>query len=528
MKIPKVLHFIWAGGVRKLPREYAENVNLWSIQNPDFAINLWIDRRSDPTADAFYAREIRAGRLPATLRLMDIEEQDVCTEYVRYEIDRLKPNYGKSSDQLRYRILQKFGGAYFDSDIIPGETRLNEHEAFTTEWAEHQCLYVDPDSQGSGVIGNDGFISTQDNPIMNYLSTFCEHSYYDLVNARPLIYEPENEQFASKCMATNNRSALYAYDDAQYLFHSTIDSTGPGAVRSVIGSEIPASGEQRLGSYIRVMINTTSPMPEKPMGKWRGVPIKNYDQLEDAIAAVERTITFEVNHMRIFRFSDHINNLRDATKTLYPPPSDNTIITALDTILQKINPKKVERVQLMPHHFYYIHQLTDAERWLDKIGLFPFVAFAAATPVMMAFYQASSPEWRGIIFDALSPKNQQLIHNTVDFISLTLNRGLIEKLSTDPALFDEKFQYINQLNDLIHNYSEIKYMPGPLSRKVAEIKTIIDHQTQTMVEAKTRVDVAARRQRIAELRAENAAANESTSEEENDAVAPRSLWSCCK
>jgi mannosyltransferase OCH1-like enzyme len=46
MRIPRIIHFIWAGGDDKMPRRYADSVHIWKRQNPRFKIWLWIDKRS--------------------------------------------------------------------------------------------------------------------------------------------------------------------------------------------------------------------------------------------------------------------------------------------------------------------------------------------------------------------------------------------------------------------------------------------------------------------------------------------------
>lgn len=122
MPIPKILHFIWVGA-RPVSDAGLGNIKKWMTINPEFQVFLWVDRVATPPEvlenyvlqPKYFHTEIAAERLV----LMDITEHNMVSPEARYEIDRLRPNYGAASDSLRYRILHRYGGAYYDCDIVP-------------------------------------------------------------------------------------------------------------------------------------------------------------------------------------------------------------------------------------------------------------------------------------------------------------------------------------------------------------------------------------------------------------------------
>ena len=44
--LPKVIHFIWAGGSKKLPKDSRKVVKAWCQQNPGFSVRLWVDSQT--------------------------------------------------------------------------------------------------------------------------------------------------------------------------------------------------------------------------------------------------------------------------------------------------------------------------------------------------------------------------------------------------------------------------------------------------------------------------------------------------
>jgi Glycosyltransferase sugar-binding region containing DXD motif len=187
MNIPKIFHFIWAGGTKTLPYRNIIIILDWMQANPSIDFWLWIDKKTAPgnlDLVKFYKEQFKAGAVQDKnlnvnlneLVIKDIEEESIVDEYIRYEIDRLRPNYGASSDMLRYAILYKFGGVYFDSDVAAGETSLESTGIFDQSYEKH-ALFVDPNSQDKWEIGNDAFISTIRNPLMKAVGNLIRYNY---------------------------------------------------------------------------------------------------------------------------------------------------------------------------------------------------------------------------------------------------------------------------------------------------------------------------------------------------------------
>lgn len=89
--IPKHIHRIWVGD--ELPREFREYGEEWRRLHPDWRMTLWSYR---PFAD-----------------IKNVELLDKAKVYQPRDWKRFY------SDVLRYEILLKFGGVYFDTDSKP-------------------------------------------------------------------------------------------------------------------------------------------------------------------------------------------------------------------------------------------------------------------------------------------------------------------------------------------------------------------------------------------------------------------------
>src|SRR5271157_4561121 len=84
-KIPKIIHQIWLGG--DLPKKYFKLIETFKKFNPDWIHMLWTDE--------------------------NIKDLDL----INKEIFDKQINMGSKSDILRYEILKKYGGIYFDTDF---------------------------------------------------------------------------------------------------------------------------------------------------------------------------------------------------------------------------------------------------------------------------------------------------------------------------------------------------------------------------------------------------------------------------
>lgn len=317
MRIPKLFHFIWAGGEKKLPDDNIEVILGWMQDNPNCKFRLWIDEATaaeNEDLTAFYQKQFQiiAGKKGIKvdldkLAIKDITKEEVVDKYIRYEIDRLRPNYGASSDMLRYAILHKYGGVYFDSDVAKGTASLESSGIFARNFEDH-VVVVDPFSQDKEIIGNDAFLCTKGNPLMKRAGKIARHNY----RKRNKPYNREDKthkvtithDFPRRCPV---QMLAYVFDKATYIKHMTIELTGPSVIASI---EKPYSEKKIQVEYLDRKYRTT----RRELGLlWTNCKLRAYPDPKtakaQALAAVIKSIGFELNVLKILRLEDHVENL---------------------------------------------------------------------------------------------------------------------------------------------------------------------------------------------------------------------------
>ncbi len=299
MPVPKLQHFIWAGGEKLLPPDNVAHVKEWARKNPEFETILWVDKKTTPPELLEkYKTKYKFDEDPKII-LKDINEEGVADEYSRYHIDHLEPNYGASSDILRYAILKKFGGVYLDSDILAGKLKLNHDHLFDNP-DKTEVLKINQFTQNAEAIGNDGFICTPDHPFMTELYERAKMNH---------------DEFTKSYYAKDKN--IYLYNEFDMKVNWTVGCTGPGAVRQVCHARgmIPDFDDHG-------MVQTSNPdfMMDRSVytpvarneGNWMGlfVVAKN---LDDAIASAIKSIHFEAKHMGCLLLDYHVKNIVEST-----------------------------------------------------------------------------------------------------------------------------------------------------------------------------------------------------------------------
>jgi hypothetical protein len=173
--LTRLIHFVWAGGDENMPKSSIEVVTLWAEANPSFDVIIWVDAW-DKDKELFSEKKLgkillhyqerfmlhginvflndipheynKDAKAPIIIR--DITQYQMVNKPIRYEIDKVIPNYGSSSDILRYRILYNYGGVYIDSDVSPGQDSLLTCPLFSEAYEGHR-LYLDHVSQKSAL-----------------------------------------------------------------------------------------------------------------------------------------------------------------------------------------------------------------------------------------------------------------------------------------------------------------------------------------------------------------------------------------
>jgi hypothetical protein len=371
--IPRIIHFIWAGGQKLLPSDSAKIILQWARNNPRFHIYLWVDYRTAPPdihLERLYQEQfihlaevtsLDPALVRQNLRIKDIEAEQVVDECSRYEISRLRPNYGASSDLLRYRILHQFGGAYFDSDVSPGQINL---ESISEQQAGH-CLYVDDNSQNSGRIGNDAFICTQYNPIMKAIYDRAIANYFipPAVERREPLEEKGAEQ--EELLWYNEAQIITYYFDEEpsvgtesYTVLATIERTGPACVRSVLEEyKLLPSSE---GTPLIRMDRLTAPMPNTR--NWIGKKLSTMLAERQILEIVQDNMRFEIIHFKLLRLDDHIRNLIE----LFPHKTDEMIRYVLSKAEELLANKQYKR-ELVSIQLTY--QFPDSIQFCERLYL---------------------------------------------------------------------------------------------------------------------------------------------------------------
>lgn len=427
-KIPKIIHFIWVGP-NPLPDKYIENILRWAQQNPSFQVNLWVDRKSAverapaetkaassavesdfekglkvqkawyTTAFPKAARNIlgadatpeQVQNLLGRIMQREITDEKMISAAVRYEIDRLQPNYGAASDLLRYAILTHFGGCYFDTDVRPGTQPLESVEKLFTEEATKFLHYFDISikSSAQNAAANDTFVCAPRNPTMRMIEKFAQHNYHiqtslPLAKAEeknPIVfgrYKIHNKEFPNRdslflscfersCAGADQVISAYCYGNLELFNLTTLFKTGPYCISLMLKMDLSRKKMHALGPELRC-VDIAS---DKTWCDRRLNTANAAEAIEHAVASV----IFEVNHQGSLRLDYHIDCIfKSLSLSGAKPPNPTEIINQfLSRLEEKMGwffCRKVKIAQLTFHYpqtliFYKQHKL------LEKTLLFP-------------------------------------------------------------------------------------------------------------------------------------------------------------
>lgn len=328
-KVPPRAHFIWAGGKKVMDLEGIELVSSWIKANDKtegFIANLWVDKLTAEKSLVEVYKELFKAHgitvldeqeakitdiskiIPAPLILRDIAANNYRNEYVAYEIDKLRPNFGSSSDLLRYAILLKEPGFYCDcSDVGVGTTKLSS--LFSQAFRRHAVFLEHRPQQPLAEqallerfdidqLGNDTFAVTA-GPDLN-------PALFEMVKMSRKNYDLSVEL---------SRNHLRVAHSGNNIKDITIRRTGPGLVRQVLEEEMGCKEDAGIlvDSKGKVEIHrvrdgvSSLVTPKVNTCNWLSMRITPYrDEPNLAIQAVINTIKFEAKHFKVLRLDDHI------------------------------------------------------------------------------------------------------------------------------------------------------------------------------------------------------------------------------
>ena len=216
-----------------MPKKNMQTIIEWARINPSFAISIWVDNLIMPNysehlqtwAEIFSSEKLA----PNQILFKEIEEGEPASAAIRYELSRLRTNYGKSSDLIRYQKIFLHGGAYFDTDVLPGTVSLTDSKIFESTH-EFPCLWVDRNSQGTDQIGNDTLIATTEHPLPPPHQTKRKASHKQLMTKvhYNLANTPDSasQQAGSSSVETQSYTVLQDKDNQSQLPRIRLISSG--------------------------------------------------------------------------------------------------------------------------------------------------------------------------------------------------------------------------------------------------------------------------------------------------------------
>jgi hypothetical protein len=449
MTIPNIIHFVWAGKI--LPRPNIDIIKSWHESSPSSEIWLWTDFKGKTPEEVERIKKIYAEEFSdiSTFKLKDIERPvednakiQLRDEYIRYEVDRMRPNYGSFSDLWRYKALEYFGGGYFDSDVNPGILSFEELVASTKDSTEH-LLYLDPYSQGSHQIGNDSIVATKGNLLMSRIYENAK-KYYSYKNH-------QGESRATAIVGVYNRlpQRLYWYDDNSengYIFQSTPVKTGSMCIQNVVDTIYKTSAEiTATSAQIRTLQGYTTHCDNDKA--WVNMPI---EQMEENVALkkINDSIKFEAEKLGILRLDDHINNFVAATEEAKRTDCMSKVLE----IAKKIDLNSIDGVQLTfenPKAVDFCNQ----HGILEKCFLFPLSDFCESASSDPKYFQKAIK----LLFD------------------IDLFKSIVPTLKSNPASVDTNIEAIVKRCVAIDLFSDfaMSYCSAFKRSKTKEVKRII-------------------------------------------------------
>lgn len=413
MAIPKVMHFIWLG-TRPIPDRDVETIRRWCELNPDFTIRFWVDSvgtRHDIIDNYAQERYFKIYMEQGQFFFHDVSKDPgvICPE-IRYEIDRFRPNYGAASDLMRYFILAKYGGVYFDGDTLPPAQNLSACELIWGPDAPPHALFMPMSLSENGrpcrAFANDVLICEPNNRIMRLFANMARYNYqvatFPDTDVATLVYSPE----LADNLVYLKYSALavvqvYRNDSLSYTRDATLEKTGPVLLLALIRdylSNLPVSCYTALAESFPTMLHTleclacelsiedtdtvTTPIlfvqedqlriPLEITGSaegWLGQRIRRFNDRESAIACAVAIVEYGVTHGGgILRIDDMVTHVLESL--LHVDGNTEAIIAALLLRLDTIDFAPVRLAQLT-FRYPQVIAFYEAQNLMPCTGLFP-------------------------------------------------------------------------------------------------------------------------------------------------------------
>lgn len=426
LTIDKLIHFVWAGG-RMMGADKQDVVLKWANANPEYEVNIWIDSKTTSNEELEnFIRDTLDKSQHKNIKLRDIVAENLDDEYVRYEIDGTRKNYGGSSDKLRYTILYQNGGLYVDADVLPVGSLPDIIPA------PHGALFA-PHSQGIRTIGNDTLLAVRGSEIFRDLAELSRKSYdrshHDWQNKKDLTISSIEGYPASY-------DVLYALDSPAVKGSITLDRTGPALVRNYLKSRgiiIPKdvlSKEGEVPVNVAAMVRLNKDYKINPEYLVDGKYFKAIEQeggikntlgwmktgivdapYETKLAMTLSSIKFEIEHMGMLRINEHV-------AALVHHKSGKEIISeekALKDLLRALSEKfdsgeiprdKILTYQILPYMGYGVGE----EFYLKYFQNDQTQRFSTHQKMLEKFILGNSEDFKSLSDEEVCSLFQKVIH----------------------------------------------------------------------------------------------------------------------
>ncbi|KTD10625.1 putative teichoic acid biosynthesis protein [Legionella gratiana] len=298
-KIDKKIHFIWVGHI--MPQKNIQAVSEWAEKNPGYETIIWVDKKIAPSKELeFFIEEMKA----KGITVKDINEEGVCRDSIRHELDQESPNYGMASDMLRLNILTAEGGIYLDSDILCSAPFPDEiHAPFgflLSSW-----------SQGTNnAFCNDIILCSKGNQIIRQLADAIEQSYiekdsFEFNNEYASMKETKGEKVAKTLGVTGPGFLFHQLKKMRILNEkSQLDEVH----WELQDQRYLIDGSAEEPKYFYVPYNNKNDASWIPSIKRPGIENMSFQKrLENAV----QLITFDIEHTGIFNLDHYSNELKE-------------------------------------------------------------------------------------------------------------------------------------------------------------------------------------------------------------------------
>lgn len=375
--VNKAIHAFWAGNMistsaqATMRKWQAFIAKIKSEKGEEFEIDLWLDEAgSDPEIIAQIKAAFPKGEFPQVrFRQLAELEADYPSAYgiMRYEIDRLNPNFSAPSDVFRYSVLHKEGGMYIDMDVEPPE----EVDPFVSVWKDSHTIVLSkfPRPQGEVdacpdciIVGKSGA------PVLQTMIDDLQQNYTDVYDSRRHQASEIAQKYSYRFRAdTRLMNQTYGGRTQSTILNNAVYRAGPSLLNVARDKE----GWDRQDLFQVVEENRLRISEIGSEGSWLGRPSRQCTSLDEVLSRLSQTIQFELTHFGMLRLDDHIQNALDALrldeselKTIWAP-LQSTITPIISSQQEKI--KTCQCTFKFPETFGFYNALG----LLDKTGWIP-------------------------------------------------------------------------------------------------------------------------------------------------------------